>query len=212
VSQECRENRAGGSGGDASPLPSDSVARVRRLDIPDGVFHVTVHGVDATAICRTDADYDRFVRLLTPVTKARGWRCYSLCVMSTHYHLVVESKITDLADGMETLNGRYAKLFNRDHVRWGHLFGARYSSKPVETEEHLFEALRYVILNPVRAGARRRPEEWPWATYRALMGLEPEPDFFDVDFVLRLFAPTREEARRALREFVNGPLAVDMSA
>jgi putative transposase len=178
----------------------------------DGVFHVTVHGVDATAICRSDVDYDRFVRLLGPVAKNCGWKCYGLCVMSTHYHLVVESKIADLAGGMETLNGRYAKLFNRDHVRWGHLFGARYRSKPIGTTEYLFEALRYVTLNPVRAGARRRPEEWPWATYRALIGLDPAPDFFDVDLVLRLVAPTRKEARRALRSYVNAALRDDLSA
>jgi putative transposase len=188
------------------------VARVRRLDLPDGLFHVTVHGVDATAICRSNADYDRFVRLLGPVARDRGWTCYSLCVMSTHYHLILESKIADLAGGMETLNGRYAKLFNRDHVRWGHLFGARYGSKPIETTEYLFEALRYVSLNPVRAGARRRPEEWSWATYRALMGLDPAPDFFDVDVVLRLLASTREEARRVLREYVNAAVPEAWSA
>jgi putative transposase len=185
---------------------------MRRLDLADGLFHVTVHGVDATAICRSDADYDRFVRLLGPVAGDRGWKCYSLCVMSTHYHLVVESTIADLAGGMETLNGRYAKLFNRDHVRWGHLFGARYGSKPIGTTEYLFEALRYVILNPVRAGARRTPEQWPWGTYRALMGLDPAPDFFDVDLVLRHLGPTREEARRALRDYVNAALPEALSA
>ena len=175
------------------------------------MFHVTTHGVDETTICRIDADYRRFVRLLTPLIERARWRCFGLCVMSTHYHLLVESKASDLADGMETLNGRYARLFNRDHGRRGHLFGARYDSKPIETEEHFSEAIRYVALNPVRAGARSRPEQWPWATYRALVGLDPAPEFFDVESVLRRFASTPDAARRAIREFVDGALEVDTS-
>jgi putative transposase len=188
------------------------MSRLRRLELPDGLFHVTVRGVDATAICRMQSDYERFLRVLTAVIERRGWKCHSLCVMHTHYHLVLESKIADLAEGMETLNGRYARLFNRDTGRWGHLFGARYRSKSIQDVEYLCEAIRYVVLNPVRAGARTRPEDWPWGTYRALLGLEPAPEFFDVDLVLRLFAPTRDEARLALRWFVSGAAEEAMSA
>jgi putative transposase len=184
--------------------------RTPRLQIPDGFFHVTTHGVDETTICREDADYERFVRVITPVVERKRWKCYGLCVMRTHYHLFVQTSIEQLADGMELLNGRYAKLFNRDHGRRGHLFRDRYFSGLIETEAHLLETIRYIALNPVRAGDRRRPEEWPWGTYRAIMGLEPAPSFLDVDGVLRLFAPTRYGARLALREFVYQGPAVDM--
>jgi putative transposase len=188
------------------------MARVPRLALPDGLFHVTVNAVAEALICSSAADYARFLRVLTPVVRRRGWRCYSLCVMGTHYHLVLEATARELAAGMETLNGRYAKLFNRDLGRRGHLFRARYSSKPIESVDYLFEAIRYVVLNPVRAGLCRRPEQWPWGTYRALLGIEAAPAFFDVDLVMRLFAPTRDDARRALREFVDAQAVFDRSA
>jgi putative transposase len=185
--------------------------RVPRRELPDGLFHVTVRGVEATAICRMHVDYERFLRVLAPVVRDRSWTCYSLCVLQTHYHLVVDSGVRDLATGMETLNGRYAKLFNRDAGRRGHLFGSRYRSKPIQDVRYLGEALRYVILNPVRAGLRAHPEDWPWGTYRALLGVDPAPEFLDVDRVLRLFGPTRELAREELRRFVAGPLRGDMA-
>jgi putative transposase len=184
--------------------------RAPRLELPDGLFHVTVRGVDETSICRLDADYDRFVRLLTPIGNAHGWRCQIFCVMGTHYHLVVESKIRDLADGMEALNGRYAKLFNQDRGRRGHLFGARYYAKPISTTDHLFEAIRYVALNPVRAGLCRMPQQWRWGTYRSLLGIDPSPAFVDGDTILLQLGPTLNEARAALREYVEAALALDM--
>jgi hypothetical protein len=132
--------------------------------------------------------------------------------MGTHYHLVVRSKIRDLADGMEALNGRYANLFNRDRGRRGHLFGRRYFAKPIETTDYLFEAIRYVALNPVRAGICRTPQQWRWGTYRALLGIDPAPAFIDVDGVLLQLGSTRDAGRAALREYVDGALGFDMSA
>jgi hypothetical protein len=72
----------------------------------------------------------------------------------------------------------------------------------IVTDEHLLEAHRYVALNPVRAGLCRRPESWPWGSFRALAGLEAPPSFLETDSVLRLFANRRELAQPAFRRFV----------
>jgi hypothetical protein len=102
----------------------------------------------------------------------------------------------------------YAKLYNRDHGRRGHLFRARYYSGPIEDDAHLLETIRYIALNPVRAGICQRPEDWRWGTYRATLGLDRAPPCIALSW-LELFADTEASARLALHAFVLGGLAVE---
>jgi len=89
-----------------------------------------------------------------------------MCLMTTHYHLVVHSTRLDLSLGVQRLNGRYAQLFNERHGRFGHLFADRFTSRVIETEDHMHEACRYVVENPVRARLCDAADEWPWSHSR----------------------------------------------
>jgi hypothetical protein len=108
---------------------------------------------------------------------------------------------------MQHLCGVYAQWFNWKYGRRGHLFGRRFGSVHIVSDEHLFEAHRYVALNPVRAGLCARPELWRWGSLRSLVGLEDPPPFLDVAGTLGLFAPRQALAQTALSRFVN---AVDL--
>jgi putative transposase len=97
-----------------------------RNELPEhGVFHVTTRGVARTAIFRDDDERRLFLRLLADVVRRNEWRCHAFCLMTNHYHLVVEAFVWRLAVGMQRLNGVYAQAFNRRHTRSGHLFGDR---------------------------------------------------------------------------------------
>jgi hypothetical protein len=84
---------------------------------------------------------------------------------------------------MRRLNGGYAHMHNKRHDRTGHLFGDRYRMTFIESERHLAEACRYVDINPVRAGLCGHPADWPWSSYRALVGDVPLPSFLSLDVV-----------------------------
>ena len=92
------------------------------------------------------------------------------------------------------------------------MFRERYASVLVETEAQLYRTIGYVELNAVRAGIVPHPERWPWASYRAVMGLDPAPRFLAVDQVLELFGPTPRIARMHLRAFVEETLAWGLGA
>jgi putative transposase len=139
------------------------MARVRRSSLPDGFFHVVARAVFGARIYLDDADRCRFLGLLKVCERAHGWRSHAYCLMSTHYHLVLEARRKELSDGMQQLNGRHALGFNRRHRRYGALFAERYSVRLIESEEYLFEACAYVVLNPVKAGLCDSAEEWPWS-------------------------------------------------
>jgi REP element-mobilizing transposase RayT len=176
--------------------------RSPRIQVPGGLYHVTSHGVYAQDLFREDADRELFLSLLETVTDACAWLCHAYCLMGTHYHLLVETPLPNLAAGLQRLNGRYAQAFNRIHGRTGHLFEARYHAALVERQAHLLEVARYVVLNPVRAGICRAAEEWPWSSYRATAGLERPRALHCVNALLGQLASDRTRAVARYEAFV----------
>jgi putative transposase len=129
----------------------------------DGLFHVTTRGGRRGDIFVDDVDRRAFLSLLGRVVSHHRWKCHAFCLMTTHYHLVVEATADDLSRGMQRLNGGYARRFNERHGTGGHLFGGRYRALAIESEEHLDAAREYVLANPVRAGLCRSVDDWPWS-------------------------------------------------
>ena len=140
------------------------MSRVPRTSLPDGYFHVVARGVDRrTPLLCDSTDRTSLLRLLRQAVVRYEWTCFALCLMSTHYHLVLEARQRDLSAGFQWLNWHYAMRFNRRHGRFGHVFADRFSTRVIESEEHLFEACAYVLRNPVTAGLCERVEDWPWS-------------------------------------------------
>ena len=147
---------------------------------------------------------DRRVWLATLAETCRRtlWKVHSYAQLGNHYHLVVETPEPNISAGMQYLGGTYAIRFNHAHNFSGHLQHRRFDARLIESDGYALEVARYVALNPVRAGLCQRPEEWPWASYRGIIGLEPPDVFVDIDRTLKLFGTEREQARDALRAFV----------
>jgi REP element-mobilizing transposase RayT len=139
-----------------------------RPEQPGGFFHIVGKAIRDEPLFRSDCDRALFLLGLREVITHYGWSCLTYCLMSTHYHFVVQTPEPNLADGMQRLNGRYAESFNRRHRLKGHAFGARYWSEPIQRDAHVLEAMRYVVLNPVRGGIVDRPEDWRWSSHHAL--------------------------------------------
>jgi REP-associated tyrosine transposase len=180
------------------------VPRAPRTHEADGTYHVTAHGLDDRPIFVDDFDRQTFVLRLDRVVQRFAWRVYAVCLMTTHFHLLIRLSEPNLAAGMQIVTGAHARTFNTRHRRRGALFEARYDDTHVVDDSHLLSAIRYVALNPVEAGIVARPQDWPWSTYRQLI-LEDRPwPFFDPVFVLEHFSERPIAAVRLVREFVEG--------
>jgi REP element-mobilizing transposase RayT len=180
-----------------------SLVYVPRIEVPGGFYHVCTRGNDRQAIFLSDLDRSLFLLLLKRAARRFGWTIYAYCLMTNHYHLLVQLGNAGFSKGMCELNGGYALTFNGRHGRSNHVFGRRFWSDLIETDSHLLAASRYIVLNPVRAGLRRKPEDWPWSSYRASAGLEHAPGFLAVGELLRLFARNPEVARHDYRSYVS---------
>jgi putative transposase len=139
------------------------MARRARSTFPtEGIYHVTSRGVGPAPIVGDDHDRSALVASLAEVGRRFAWTCHAWCLMTTHYHLVVEAQLDALSRGIHRANGPYAQRFNRRYDRSGHLFEGRFSIRFIDSEQYLEVACRYVLENPVRAGICAHPAQWPW--------------------------------------------------
>jgi putative transposase len=144
----------------------EAMGRIRRSDLPNGFFHVWTRGVATTVAFPTDADKNDVFRLIGFCSRRWEWELHAACVMSTHYHLVLEARVPELSTGMHYLNWRYARDFNVRNESFGHVFAHRFKSKVIDSEEYVFDCCAYVLQNPVKAGLCERVEDWPWSYSR----------------------------------------------
>lgn len=138
------------------------MATPMRLQGP-GSFHVYTVATGGAPFFGDDLDRQTFVERLGRVAARSGWRVYAYCLMTTHYHAVVETASANLSRGMQTLNARHVQLFNQRWERSGTLVARRFGYRVIESEEYLGGACRYVWLNPVRAGLCLAAADWPWS-------------------------------------------------
>ena len=144
----------------------DVSGRLPRYVFPKGFYHVGTRAVAETVAHREDDDRRFFLGLLGAVASRYEWVVHAFCLMTTHYHLVVDALREQLSGGMHRLNGVYAEQYNARYARKGHLWGDRFWSGVIESEEELEATCQYVLNNPVRAGLCASAADWPWSASR----------------------------------------------
>ena len=158
------------------------MARRRRFRVPDIPHHVIQRGTDRLPIFRSDYDRDVFKRLLREAISKHHVDVHAYALMSTHYHLLLTPRtVVSLEKAMHVVGLRYASYFNRRYQRTGALFEGRYRAMYIDTEIYWYTCLRYVELNPVRAGIVAEPGASDCTSYAfhahgvADMLVEPHP-------------------------------------
>lgn len=182
------------------------MARPLRLEHAGALWHVTSRGNERRAIFRDDRDRTHFLDDLADTVDLFAWRLHAYVLMGNHYHLLLETPEPNLSRGMHRLNAVYSQRFNRRYARVGHLLQGRFKAILVEKERHLLELVRYVVLNPVRAGLVRDAGDWRWSNYRSTAGLQPSPAWLETGWTIEQFGGGAG-ARPAYREFVGAGTA-----
>jgi putative transposase len=157
-------------------------------------------------IYEDDRDYRYFLALMGNVLHDFNVECWNYCLMPNHYHLTVRPREPNLSIVMQRLNGIYAQWWNRQHDHVGHVFQGRYKAQIVGSDEYLRCLCGYVARNPRRAELVARPEDWPWSSYAAIVGLKPAPAFLNVAATLQQFGPGNDTTllQARFRDFVFG--------
>ncbi|MEH6517315.1 MAG: transposase [Halioglobus sp.] len=178
------------------------MSRPLRIEFEGALYHITARGNERKSIFRSSNDRERFLEMLAYSCERYQWLCHAYCLMGNHYHVVIETPLGNLSKGVAYLNGCYSQYFNGAHRRVGHVFQGRYKSILIEKQSYLLELSRYVVLNPVRASMVRRPQEWPWSSYRGTAGVSKPHDCLTAEWILSHFSGRKSEACQWYRKFV----------
>ena len=178
------------------------MARPLRIEFAGALYHVTSRGDGQEDIYLDDKDREIYLEVLADAQHRFNWTIHAYCLMSNHYHLLIETPDSNLAKGMRHLNGVYTQRFNRHHKRVGHVFQGRYKAILVQKDSYLLELSRYIVLNPVRAEMVRSAKDWPWSSYRATAGLVDEDKWLTTNWILAAFSRKKRDAVQQYRAFV----------
>ncbi|MEA1991952.1 MAG: transposase [Thermodesulfobacteriota bacterium] len=147
--------------------------RQARLDAPGLLQHVMARGIERRKIFWDDKDRSSFLERLAVILEKTQTQCYAWALIPNHFHLLLRTGQTPLSKVMRRLMTGYAVTFNKRHKRSGHLFQNRYKSIVCEEDQYLLELIRYIHLNPLRAGLVKDLKEldkYPWTGHSAIMG------------------------------------------
>jgi len=145
--------------------------RTARLVVPGIPHHVTQRGNRRQQTFFAEADYALYLKLLRFWCRRTGTVVWAWCLMPNHVHLVlVPAEADGLGTALAPVHRQYTWRINQREGWRGFLWQCRFASAPMD-EAHLHACLRYVELNPVRAGLVERPEQWRWSSARAHLGL-----------------------------------------
>ena len=188
------------------------MGRPARIQGEGMTFHITSRGVRREPLFRDRLDFVRLLELVDRATRKFNWVCLAYCLMTNHFHLVLRLRDANLSAGMHLINHRYACRFNERYELKGHAFDARFGAALIEKEAHLLEAMRYVPLNPVRAGLCHDPAQWEWSSFRSTAHLVRPPGFLATQEARACFpGTTAREQGDGYAQFVRSSIDVALS-
>jgi putative transposase len=178
--------------------------RQARLDATGALHHIMVRGINKTPILVDDRDRESFLERLHLNLDDSGCSIYAWTLMDNHIHLLVKSDGQGISYLMRKQLTWYAMYFNHKYQRTGHLFENRYKSIICEEDRYLLALIRYIHLNPIRAGMIKSLEDlnqYPWSGHSAIMGIHNR-EWMDTRYVLSQFGGKIKKAREAYRKFI----------
>jgi len=140
------------------------MARRPRIELA-GYYHIINRGVDKMNIFRHRDDYEYFEELMCFHMKSYGITLHNYCLMSNHYHLLIETSTDNLSKFMRQLNMNYAIYFNKKYKRVGHLWQGRFKSWFVTDEAYHYTLMLYIEQNPLKAHMVKKLEAYPYSSY-----------------------------------------------
>ncbi|HXV80989.1 MAG TPA: transposase [Candidatus Binatia bacterium] len=178
------------------------MSRKPRVHFPGAVYHVISRGNQKQTIFEDREDFLRFRNFLEDAQRRFAFRLYAYVLMPNHFHLLLEVRSHPLFKVMQALLYRYSRYFNDRHRKVGHLFQGRYRAILCDKDSYLLELVRYLHLNPVRAGLAADASQYPWSSH-AIFLKGRDQSGLAVETVLSYLSKRRGDAVRKYGEFVS---------
>lgn len=184
------------------------MARRRRYHLPGGTYHAMLRGNDGQKIFFNDGDRCKMCLLIQEGVERFGHRVLGFCFMSNHMHLAIQVGQITLSRIIHNLSFRYARYINSEMGRTGHLFQGRFKSILVDSNRYAKELIRYIHLNPVRAGMVTLPNQYKWSSHNTYLKASELP-WVASEYLMAIFGDDSNAAISNFQSFVNAGIGIE---
>jgi putative transposase len=174
------------------------------LHSPGGLYHVILRGNNRQDILDDDADRLELEKFVATGLDRYGCRLHAYCWMSNHIHMAVQVDTIPLGSLMRWIASQFARSWNKVRRCTGHVFERRHRAILVNTDQYALQLVRYIHLNPVKAGMVDHAEEYAWSSHGCYLGLTENP-WLTTDWVLSQFSNCKETAQHRFARFIKTP-------
>lgn len=177
------------------------MARTLRIEFTGAFYHVMSRGNQAQPIYSNHRDRSKFLEYLESASDRYGAKIHCYCLMDNHYHLLLETPHSNLAQIMRHINGSYTAYFNATHRRVGHLFQGRYRSVLIDVDKYCLALSRFIHLSPVKEGVSSSPAAYEWSSYHCYTAGQHAQKWLLTDFLLSMIG-AGSEVRTSYQQYV----------
>ncbi len=179
------------------------MARSPLIHFDGALFHITARGNDRQRIFHVDGDFRRYLKAIGACQQKLHFTLYAYVLMPNHVHLLIQVGKHSVDRIMQRIQTSYTMYFHKKHQHSGHVFQGRYHWFLIDKDSYLLELIRYIHLNPVRAGLKEDPKDYPWSSHAAYLdGNYVFSPFLARTDALSFFSLNRERQIEIYREFV----------
>lgn len=178
------------------------MARPLRIEYPDAWYHVMNRARKSEILFSDKEDYYLFLKLLKEITEVWNARLAAFCMMTNHYHLLMQTPDANLSRCMRHIDGLYTQYYNRKYKSDGPLFKGRYKSILVDKDSYLLELVRYIHRNPLEAGLAQDLNSYNWSSHKCYLSNAKSWEWIYKQFILDMFSQDKVEAKNKYLEFV----------
>ncbi len=174
--------------------------RTARKLSESGIYHIMVRGINKETIFKNSGDIIRYLNTIKELKEKYIYKLYAYCFMNNHVHLLLQEETEPLSQIMRRLGSSYVYWYNHKHERVGPLFQDRFKSEPVEDDTYFLTVLRYIHLNPLKAGLCNRVGEYKWSSYGDYI---KSTGITDIEFALKIINTDIEKAKAQFIDYHN---------
>jgi len=178
------------------------MSRPLRIEYPGAWYHVMNRGRRGENVFLNREDFETFIKLLRESVELWNVRVGAYCLLSNHYHILVQTPQGNLSRFMRHLNGVYTQRYNRAYRCDGQLFRGRYKAILVEEDNYLLELVRYIHRNPLRAGMVKDIDQYVWSSHLGYLTAEKQWAWLHKDYLLAMLATDTRKRFKAYRQFI----------
>lgn len=177
------------------------MSRKPRIEFTGAFYHVLARGNNKQDIFRNKQDYRVYIDRLNKYHKRYKFILYAYVLMANHVHLLVETDMIPLSKIMQGIQQSYTAYFHKKYDYIGHVFQGRYKAILCQRDNYLLELVRYIHLNPVRAGLVDTPEDFSWSSHQVYIGRLHQP-FVERDLILKMLSEDESSEEKAYWQFI----------